>query len=350
MKVGILGFSSSGKTTVFNLLTGLDADVGPGGARTPNLGVIKVPDERIDRLSEMYQPKKTTFAEIRFVDIAGKAPDGTRGALDQGLLTHIRDTEALTLVVRGFETMMVEGTADPAAELRDLEAELQLADMVVVEKRLSRLRKEGKGADREAGLLEQCMAQLESELPLRELDLTDDQELVLRGFRFLSIKPALILVNTNEQAPDTVPADITSYAEAHKLTVMSLCASIEAEVAQLDDPADQAEFLSEYGIDTPARSRFIRSAYTMLDLIAFFTSGEDEVRAWTIQRGTTAVKAAGKIHSDIEKGFIRAEVTPYGLLMELGSEQAVKAAGKFRLEGKEYVVRDGDICHYRFNV
>ncbi len=349
MKVGILGYTGSGKTTVFNLLTGLSADTGFGGGRKPNLGVIKVPDERIDRLSAMYSPKKTTFAEIRFVDIAGKAPDGTKGGLDTGLLTHIRDTEALTLVVRAFDNPMLEAAANPAAELRDLEGELQIMDLAVIEKRMERLEKEGRLKDREADILKRATDWLESEKPLRELELDAEEELALRGYRFLSQKPAMVLLNTSENGPNEVPAEVGAYCQAHRLDLLPLCAAIEAELSELEEE-DQLAFLEEYGIEAPARGRFIRQAYAMLDLISFFTTGEDECRAWTIKRGTTAVKAAGKIHSDIEKGFIRAEVTPFEILMELGSEQKVKAAGKMGLEGKDYVVNDGEICHFRFNV
>ena len=349
MKVGILGYSGSGKTTVFNLLTGMAADTGFGGGRKPNMGVIKVPDARIDQLSAMYNPKKTTFAEIRFVDIAGKAPDGTKGGLDTGLLTHIRDTEALALVIRGFDSPMLDAAPNPGQELRDLESELQIMDMAVIEKRLQRLGKEGKIKDREAVLLQRCQAYVESERSLRTMELTDEEELVLRGFRFLSIKPIMVLVNTSEDAPTTMPADVAAFCEKYSLETLALCAAIEAELSELEAD-DQAMFLEEYGIDAPARARFIRAAYHLLDLISFFTSGEDEVRAWTIKKGTPAVRAAGKIHTDLEKGFIRAEVTPYQDLLDLGSEQKVKAAGKMGLEGKEYIVKDGDICHFRFNV
>ncbi len=349
MKVGILGYACSGKTTVFNLLTGLSADTGFGGGRTPNIGVIKVPDARIDRLSGMYQPKKTTYAEMRFVDIAGKAPDGTGGGLDTGLLTHIRDTEALTLVVRVFESPLLEAAPSPLDELRNLEAELLIMDLAVVEKRIDRLGRENKLKEREGQLLLRCLECLEAERSLRDLELTGDEELTLRGFRFLSQKPAMVLVNTGDADPTTVPDAVVAYCKEQGLQVMALCAGIEAELAELD-AEDQAMFLSEYGIESPGRSRFIQTAYALLDLISFFTTGEDEVRAWTIRRGTPAVRAGGKIHSDIEKGFIRAEVTPYDALIELGSEQAVKSAGKMGLEGKEYVVHDGDICHFRFNV
>jgi GTP-binding protein YchF len=349
MKVGILGYTGCGKTTLFNLLTGMSADVGFSGDRKPNLGVIKVPDDRIDKLSAMYNPKKTTYAEIRFVDIAGKTPDGTPGGLDPALLTHIRDTEAITLVVRGFDSPMHEKTANAISELRDVETELQLADMAIIEKRLDRLKREQKGGSREVALLEQAMAQLDQGQPLRKLVLRDDDELTLRGFRFLSQKPALVLVNTDEADPTTLPADVQAYCDDQQLVAMPLCAGIESELSELETE-EQVEFLAEYGIDAPARDRYIRAAYDMLDLISFFTTGEDEVRAWTITRGTPAARAAGKIHSDLEKGFIRAEITPYLFLMELGSEQAVKAAGKMGVEGKEYVVQDGDICHIRFNV
>ena len=349
MKMGILGFRGSGKTTVFNLLTGLSATVGPGGDRKPNIGVIKVPDERIEKLTAMYNPRKTTFAEIAFVDVAGKALDGTKSALDQGLLTHIRDSDALTLVVRAFESVMLEDAPNPGTELRSLDTELIICDYGIAEKRLQRLQKESKGRESEAQLLEYCLEHLEQDKPLRTLDLTENQELALKGFRFLSQMPALVLVNTSEDAPTAMPDVITDYANANGLDVMVLCASIEAEMSELDDD-DQKIFLAEYGIDAPGRNRYIRVAYGKLDLISFFTTGEDEVRAWTINRGTPAVRAAGKVHSDIEKGFIRAEVTPCDLLMELGSEQAVKAVGKMGLEGKEYIVQDGDICHFRFNV
>ncbi len=350
MKVGILGFAASGKTTVFNLLTGLTANTGFGGDRKPNLGVIKVPDERIDRLSAMYKPKKTTYAEMRFVDIAGKAPDGTKGGLDQGLLTHIRDTEALVLVIRGFVNPMLEAAPNPAAELASLEADLVIADIEVIEKRLHRLKKEGKAKDRETELLNRFMAHLEAERPLRELELNQEEELLTRGFRFLSQKPAMVVVNTPDDAPTELPAAVATHCKAHDQTVLALCASIEAELAELDEE-DREIFLSEYGIEGGvARTRFIHEAYSMLELISFFTAGEDEVRAWTIKRGTTAPGAAGKIHTDFEKGFIRVEVCPYDLLMELGSEQKVKAAGKLGVQGKEYIVNDADICNFLFNV
>jgi len=348
MKMGILGFSGSGKTTVFNLLTGLSATVGPGGDRKPNIGVIKVPDERIDKLCAMYNPKKTTFAEMSFVDVAGKAPDGSGVALDVGLLTHVRDTDAFTLVVRAFDSMMMENAPSPAADLKNLDSELIINDLAVAEKRLDRLARESKTEELEGQLLTLCLAHLENDSPLRTLDLTEEQELFLRGFRFLSQKPALVLVNTGD-GTDGIPAEVSAYAADNGMETINLCAAIEAELAELD-AEDQALFLSEYGIDAPGRDRFIRAAYHKLTLISFFTTGEDEVRAWTISRGTPAVKAGGKIHTDIEKGFIRAEVTPYAALMELGSEQAVKSAGKMGLEGKEYVVQDGDICHFRFNV
>jgi GTP-binding protein YchF len=348
MKMGILGFSGSGKTTVFNLLTGLSAAVGPGGGRKPNIGVIKVPDERISRLTRMYNPKKTTFAEISFVDVAGKAPDGSGTALDVGLLAHVRDTDAFTLVVRAFDSIMLEGAPNPAHEIQNLDSELIINDLSVAEKRLERLSKESKLAELEAQLLKMCLDHLESDKPLRSLLLTEEQELGLRGFRFLSQKPALVLINTGD-GRDGVPDDVAQYAANNGLECINLCAAIEGELAELE-PEDQEIFLAEYGIDSPGRARFIRAAYHKLELISFFTTGEDEVRAWTIKRGTSAVKAAGKIHTDIEKGFIRAEVTPYAVLVELGSEQSVKSAGKMGLEGKEYLVKDGDICHFRFNV
>ena len=349
MKVGILGFSGSGKTTVFNLLTGLSADVGPGGGRTPNLGVIKVPDERLDKLSIQYKPKKITHAEMSFVDVAGRASDGSGAGLDKALLTHIRDTDALTLVVRAFDSMLVAGAPKPAAELDALESEMILADLEVVDKRVERLRKENKLTSDEGRLLARCKEHLEAEHPLRILEFTEAEQQILRGFRFLSKKPAIALLNTGDGQSMEPPPELTQFATDHSIDIMSLCAAIEAEVAELDEE-EREMFLEEYGITEPAKDRFIRAAFAKLDLISFLTAGPKEVRAWPIQRGTSAVRAAGKIHTDIERGFIRVEIMPYDILINLGSEAAVKSAGKMQVEGKEYVVKDGDVCLYRFNV
>ena len=349
MKVGILGFSGSGKTAVFNLLTGLDASTGYGGARKPNLGVIKVPDERIDRLSALFSPKKTTYAEVHFVDVAGRPPEDANSALEQSVLSPIRDTDALVLVVRGFGSPMFEADPTPLQELMDLETEMILTDLGITEKRLTRLKKERRQAEPEAKTLERVQEHLEAEKPLRTLELSDDERVRIRGFQFLTLKPGLALLNTSEDDPTAIPDGFEALCAERGLEMLGLCATIEAELGELDDE-DKAEFLAEYGIDAPAKDRFIRAAYHLLDLISMFTVGPDEVRAWTIRRGTKAPRAGRTIHSDIEKGFIRAEVTPWKILLELGGEQQAKAAGKMRLEGKEYVIKDGEIVHFRFNV
>ena len=346
MKVGLIGRRGSGKTTIFNMLTGLEAQVGgyPGGDKAEiHLGVIKVPDQRIDRLAEIFQPKKTTYAEIRFTDFpANQGKDDLKASSD--LLSQMREVEAIALVLRDFDAQ-----ADPLKELNDLLAEMTFADLVVVENRLGRLKKE-QGKEQELPLLERCRKALENEEGLRNLSLNPDEESLLAGFGFLSRKPLLALFNTSDERAGQPP--LPAYEEELRrrgIQSLALAGKVEMEIAQLNE-ADRDAFLKEIGIEEPARARFIRASYQLLDLISFLTTGKDEVRAWTIKRGTTARKAAGKIHSDIERGFIRAEVVPYEEFTALGSEAKCREAGKLRLEGKDYVVRDGDIIHFRFNV
>jgi hypothetical protein len=349
MKVGIVGFPRAGKTTVFNALTGLRAAVGGyGDPGKPNLGAIKVPDERIDRLSAIFTPRKTTYAEVVFVDFPG-AGERSGAVLDQATLVQMRDADALVQVVRGFPDPAAQDAADPARDIAAFAGELVLADLAIVEKRLERLRKE-KGKEQETELLERCAAALEAETPLRRLTLSASEERALSGFGLLSRLPLLVLVNVGESDAAAALADsVRARLAADAVPGLALCAQIEMEIAALD-AADRAAFLADLGLREPARDRFVQAAYTLLDLISFLTTGEDEVRAWPIRRGTVAVRAAGKIHSDIERGFIRAEVVSYDDFIRLGSEAKCRDAGKLRLEGKEYVVQDGDIIHFRFNV
>lgn len=353
MKVGLVGFAGSGKTTIFNTLTGLAAEVGGYGAREKaNIGVIKVPDHRVDKLAEIYHPKKQTYAEISFVDVAGPpaedAPQAHSG-LDPKLVQHMREADALVHVVRAFDNTMLSQAADPARDIRSFDDELMLTDLVQIENRITRLKKE-KDSARENELMERLKSALEGEQPLRDLELTHEDVGLIAGFRFLSLKPLLLLLNQPEEAAaDGVPADVQALAETKKLSAIAMSGKVEMEIAQLAAD-EQREFLQDLGIAEPARGRFIRAAYSLLDLISFLTSGEDECRAWSIKRGTTAHKAAGVIHSDIERGFIRAEVTRFEDLAELGSEARCREHGKLRLEGKEYVVLDGDVVHFRFNV
>jgi ribosome-binding ATPase len=351
MKVGLVGFAGSGKTTIFNTLTGLTAEVGGYGAREKaNIGVIKVPDPRIDRLAEIFNPKKQTYAEISFVDVAGPQVEDAEKAqsgLDPKLVQHMREADALVHVVRAFDNTMLSQAADPGRDIRGFDDELMLTDLVQIENRIARLKKE-KDSARESELMERLKSALEDEKPLRDLDLTPEDLGLIAGFRFLSLKPLLILMNQSEDSAGA-PGGVLDLAEARKLSVIAMSGKVEMEIAQLA-PEEQREFLQDVGIAEPARDRFIRAAYSLLDLISFLTSGEDECRAWSIKRGTTAHKAAGVIHSDIERGFIKAEVIRFDDLSEFGSEARCREHGKLRVEGKEYVVQDGDVVHFRFNV
>ena len=344
MKVGLIGQRGAGKTTIFNMLTGLQAQVGGfAGKEEVHLGVIKVPDARIDKLSQIFKPKKTTYAEIRFTDFPpSQGEDNLKS--NQALVTQMREVDAITLVLRDFG-----GDAKPLKELNDLLTEMILADLAVVENRLSRLKKE-KARPLEEALIERCAKALENEASLRTLTFSAEEENLASGFGFLSRKPLLVIFNqADEKAGKPLDANYQAELNQRGLDGFSLAGKVEMEIAQLDE-ADRAAFLKEIGIAEPARDRFIRASYALLELISFFTTGEDEVRAWTITQGTVAKIAAGKIHSDIERGFIRAEVIPYNEFIVYGSEAKCKEAGKLRLEGKDYTVKDADIVHFRFAI
>ncbi len=346
MKIGLVGFAGSGKTTVFNTMTGLDVPVGYGGE--VRLGTVRVPDERIDRLSAMFSPKKTTYAEMTFCDVPGEH-GAERAGLSTRALVTIREQEALALVLRDFENPAVEGDADPLRDLNAFSDECILADLGIVEGLLGRARKENlPQADRDR--LERMQGVLEDGRPLRTLSASELDRGQLKGYQLLTDRPLLVVVNRDEhRAAEPLPGDLEARIGEMGAAGLALSASVEAEIAALD-PADQAAFLDDLGLAESALARFIRTAYGLLDLISFFTVGEDEVRAWTIARGTPARAAAGKIHSDLERGFIRAEVMPYDVFIAHGSEHAVKEAGLLRVEGKDYIVADGDILHVRFNV
>jgi len=346
MKIGLVGFAGSGKTTVFNVLTGLGVPVGFGGEL--HIGTVRVPDERIDALSRIFSPRKTTYAEITFSDIPGERGAEQKG-LSQKALQQIRDQDALGLVLRDFDNPSLEQAPDPLGDLNAFHAECILADLDLVERKLDRGRKEGAGAQALAPFA-RMKETLEAERPLRTLTPRELDRSALRGFGLLTDKQLLVALNRAEaRAAEPLPEELRRRLSELDAGGLVLSASVEAEIASLD-PADQAAFLADLGLTESALARFIRAAYGLLDLISFFTVGEDEVRAWTIKRGTRARQAAGKIHSDLERGFIRAEVIPYQLFKELGSEHAVKEAGKLQVEGKDYVVADGDITHIRFNV
>jgi GTP-binding protein YchF len=346
VKVGLVGFGGSGKTTVFNTMTGLDVPVGYGGE--VRMGAVRVPDLRIDRLSKIFSPKKTTYAEIVFCDVPGEHGSARKGLSPKGL-QQIRDQEALCLVLRAFESSAVEGAPDPLGDLASFNAECCFADLEIVDRSLDRARRE-QSAPAEIAALETAHAALESERPLRALPDDALDRRLFKGYGLLSDRPLLVVVNVDEQrTAEPMPEALAQRIAELGAAGLTLCASVEADIAAMDRQ-EQAEFLRDLGLETSALDRFIRAAYGLLDLISFFTVGADEVRAWTIRRGTNARRAAGKIHSDLERGFIRAEVTPYETFVALGSEAAVKAAGKLQIEGKDYIVADGDILHVRFNV
>lgn len=350
MKVGLTGFSRAGKTTLYNALTGLSTEV--GGFETRHeaaIAVVKVPDPRVDALSEIVHPKDKKYAEVTFLDFPPSQE--RKAALETQSLTQLREVDALAQVVRAFEDPLANEPPAPVRDLNAFQAELILADLTVIEKRVERIRKEAnKDHQRELELLTRCQSALEEERPLRGLEFLPEERTLLSGFAFLSAKPLLVVYNTGEEAlQEPLPADVAECTEAENLTVVPVCGKLEMEIAQLD-PDERAEFLSELGLSEAARDRFIRHAYDHLQLMSFFTAGPMEVRAWTIARDTAAVSAAGKIHSDIERGFIRAEVISYDDYIKHRGESGCRSAGKLRLEGKEYRVQDGDVMHIRFNV
>ena len=343
MKIGIVGFAGSGKTALFNALTGQEVRTGFGAAKI-NLGVIKVPDARVDRLAELDDPQKVTYAEVMFADVPGGRGDTN---LDPQTLGRIREMDALVQVIRGFDEGV--GDPDPAKEFLAFEDELLLADMQVAEKRVERLEKDHSDP-RQLKLLKTCLDALGEGKALRYLDLDEPELVSLSGFAFLSLKPVLAVLSVPESAiAAPVPQDLSQLTEQRGMVVMPISGPIEAEIAVLD-PDDQKEFLSDLGIAEPASARFLKTAFKMLDLITFLTHGPEECRAWPIRRGSTALEAAGAIHSDLARGFIRAEIIHFDDLDQLETEAACKEAGKLRIEGRDYIVQDGDICHIRFNV
>lgn len=351
MQVGIIGRKFTGKTTLFNVITGAGLPTGQGGVE-PNRAMGTVPDPRLERLSAMYEPRRTTHVQIEWVDVPGFDPgaghDGARESTR--FLEHARRMDALAQVVRGFDGG--HGDPDPPGELITVALELILADLAVVEKRAEKLLKEqrlkGKTENpREPALFARLQEQLEAERPLRDLEFSADERKLLSGYQLLTLKPLIAVLNLAEgAAPD--PAWVAA-AEAAGAEVVPICAAVEQELAELA-PEEAQEFLADLGIAEPAAHRMIRAAYAALDSQSFFTVGPDECRAWTVRRGALAPTAAGVIHSDLERGFIRAEVCAYDDLVAAGSHAAARAAGQVRLEGKGYVVQDGDILEIRFNV
>lgn len=361
MKIGLAGLPMSGKTTIFNLATRANAQIRDYLQQTDevNTGIIKVPDSRIDALTEIYKPKKKTYATVEFTDIPGISKENA--SFSSKTLAHIRTADALLLVVRLFQdegVPHIRNAVDPATDLEELGLEFIIADLELVTNKIERLRKELKAGrrpelSRELDLQERLRETLEANRFLSELNLSEEDSLLIRGYRFLTEKPILVVGNCSDDqfsaTDDPMVAALEKACTARGWQHMRISAKTEMEIANLS-PEEEAVFLSEFGISEPSRNRLIREAYRILNYCSFLTVGEDEVRAWAIQNATTALKAAGKIHSDIERGFIRAEVVAYDDFMKHGSMAAVKQVGLARLEGKEYLVQDGDIINFRFNV
>ena len=354
MRLGIIGFPGSGKTTLFNLLTGAEAGTAqPPGRGRLNVGVARVPDDRVTRLAALFQPRKTIYASVEVVDLAG-FDQGDRATLDVG---ELRQADALLHVVRAFPSPALGAPPSPAREVQTLEEELVLADLEVAERRLQKLgpglkRKPTEAEQREHALLTRVKGPLEEGVSLRAQAVTAEEGRLLRGFQFLSLKPVLHCLNLAEDAVtrrDQALSDLDDLGKRPKTLVGWVSAAVEGEVAALP-PEEQRSFLEALGLPEPALHRVIRDAYTLLGLASFFTVGEDEVRAWTITAGAPAVEAAGVIHSDIARGFIRAEVIGWADLLEAGSLAEARKRALLRLEGKEYPVQDGEVCHFRFNV
>ena len=365
MKLGVVGLPNVGKSTLFNAITGAGAQAAnyPFCTIEPNTGVVAVPDERLSVLDEMYHPKKVTPASVEFVDIAGLVKGASKGeGLGNKFLSHIRECDAIVHVVRCFEDeniIHVDGSVDPARDMETISLELIFADMETVQKRGDKAAKMIKTGDKkyafEADLAARMLRHLEGGAPARTFPATDDEAAVIRDWFLLTVKPVIYAANIAEDAlgadEDSIPflKSVREKAAAEGAEMLVISARIEEEIAVMD-PEEKQEFLEDLGIGESGLDRLIKACYRLLGLISFLTAGEDECRAWTIKKGTKAPQAAGKIHTDFERGFIRAEIVPFDTLRELGSMAACREKGLIRSEGKDYVMQDGDVTLFRFNV